>query len=219
MIDGLLQRPPPFLRIASYRRIMEAKLRRRTKHAQPLTVQHHKSGCSPVKALCHLVRPTTISRLVVAVVIDPVECRSFWSLAHVGQEVLKNRPTFTDGNATRGIVPHVFRILSANPFSHGKPRFMCRRMAHSMTGSWLERGSHLARIAAAGYGISRPEAGKHYIEPLATITDNDKHSVSLTSRMGEAIDFPHHSHSAKSLARLYRKSLHHIAKFLERGIS
>lgn len=86
-----------------------------------------------VDGLLIIGRPSAITRLIVAAVVDAlqgVEWRRF--RAHVGKEVVKALPTFADGNAAPAIswVLRSFGILAA--LLHGAPRPVFRRVAFAM---------------------------------------------------------------------------------------
>jgi len=59
--------------------------------------------------------PAAVARLVVAVVVDPVEAAAVGALAHVGEEVGKRMPAFADADpASAVVVPaDVARVLAA----------------------------------------------------------------------------------------------------------
>lgn len=96
--------------------------------------------------------PSAIARLIVAVIVDTIQCQFWWAFAHVGQKVLKRTPSFADRNASTAIVEikSVAEIIAT--LKHGPPRlisaasFTASRMAMSdrvghgdlRTGCWVK---------------------------------------------------------------------------------
>jgi hypothetical protein len=98
--------------------------------------------------------PATVSRLVIAVVIDPVDRKPFpRPLAHIGEEVPEIEPPLGDFNpsATVSRVARVFRIEA--PLLHRLPGGVGRANAFSVVGVSVEE-SRLRPGGFSSLGVS-----------------------------------------------------------------
>ena len=59
---------------------------------------------SAVECLFARCRPTTVVERIRTVVIDAIQRLSKWRISHIGVEVFKDHPTFTNGNSTPAVV-------------------------------------------------------------------------------------------------------------------
>jgi hypothetical protein len=83
-------------------------------------VRHHHVAAAIVLLIAACC-PSAIFGAVSNAVVDPIECGSGWSLAHVGEKVGERHPAIADRNATAAV--HVeFRVLRVKaPLFHSFP--------------------------------------------------------------------------------------------------
>lgn len=74
--------------------------------------------------------PPTIPRLVVAVVVDPVDFHAVWWVPHICHESVHVVPLLADGNASGSIASKRFARLPMAPRHHVDPDLIDLRPAH-----------------------------------------------------------------------------------------
>lgn len=80
--------------------------------------------------------PDAVARLVVAVVINPLQGHAFRSLTHVSEEVLERvPPSLADGDAPAAVPMISSGIRVEAPLFHGAPDVVGARLAHAVPDS------------------------------------------------------------------------------------
>src|SRR4051812_16608769 len=77
----------------------DAQTARRLNEADLLAVDRDRISLAGIGLLLCRGRPTAIRQLVIAVVVDAIDCRSYRAFTHVCQEVGKLEPAVTHPNA------------------------------------------------------------------------------------------------------------------------
>lgn len=87
----------------------------------------------PVECLLELCSPSTISRFVIAVIVDPINgMLPCWALAHVGEKVREFIPSFANLDAARSI-PKIFGMVRIfTTLTHRVPSMVNRRSRFAM---------------------------------------------------------------------------------------
>lgn len=125
-----------------------------------------------VAMLFFVCGPSTIRRLVIAIVINTIKGKSLGSRAHVGQEVLKPAvrisPAFANGYASAAVVRITRLIGLIAAAAHIDPYAICAAFRQTMCASAPTRGiSHIATArfclprlegVAANYGFGTADA-------------------------------------------------------------
>jgi hypothetical protein len=66
-------------------------------------------------------RPTAIAGFVASIVVDALKGQSKWSIPHIGVEIYKDQPTFTDCDASSSIILKGGEIGEEAPVLHSQP--------------------------------------------------------------------------------------------------
>lgn len=126
-----------------------------------------------VSTLLHLGGPAAIAGLIVAIIIDTVQCHTFWSFAHIRKKVLKFIPANAESNTTAPIARIAYIIGVQNSLVHRVPSFVGAAACHSM--------SCIAVVHQASTGTRRAasQVGAAYNFFYSAITPTQPHSLAV----------------------------------------
>ncbi len=90
----------------------------------PAVMEHCPAPSAPVVCLFLCRCPSAIPRLIVSVIVDPVDCVALWAFAHIGNEAVKrvlvafaDHPALANGYAATAIVrPRRAILVAASRF-------------------------------------------------------------------------------------------------------
>jgi hypothetical protein len=108
-----------------------------------------------VVSLLFLSGPPDVPRFVIAIVIDAINCETWWTLSNVREEVDKAIPTFADFDASRAIpliiilVGVIAALVHVFPCTVKIVRSLSRRVAVAVSTTIASAGP---RVAAAKVG-------------------------------------------------------------------
>lgn len=126
----------------------------------PLPFENH--GVGGVISLDNWRRPPAVAGLITFRAVDPVQGRTVWTLAHVGEEVLEYRPALTNCDSGAAVLRIGVGVPVEAAHAHGAPRAVrpsafhsCRVPMPRAIRSSLRR--KLAAQASAGRGVAAPE--------------------------------------------------------------
>lgn len=123
------------------------------------------AGSTGVVGLIDAIRPATVSRLIVALVVDSLERETWRPRPHISEEALKALPSVTDSDATPG-VERPTRAAAA-PLEHGYPTPVRRRTRLPVCPTTGARD--LQFVAPAGAGGPSIETSLLYRDSLAAL--------------------------------------------------
>jgi len=86
-----------------------------------------------VAMLFSICRPLAIVRLIALVIVDALKCQTLWALAHVAYEVLKMKPSVTDGDASTAVVSEGVMCRSVAACEHRSPYHVLARFSASVS--------------------------------------------------------------------------------------
>lgn len=152
-LDGLFQSfldGPSRLYAVSNRVGSNAPLSSRLVQGQLAGRRFNQAGAAAVGCLFMLRCPAAIARLIITVVVDPINRGAFRPLTHIGKKVLKNLPSRSNGNAAPSIIVKRRVLGVATPISHRRPSAPSGGVFHPVTSILASlRGNFFAVKAAA----------------------------------------------------------------------
>lgn len=120
-------------------------------NCEAFSVENNVTVSAPVQRLLKPCRPATVSRLVIAVIVDAINGRSRWASTHVGDERFKVvAPTIANSNAAPAVDGEFLVSRIQAPLFNVQPDFVLRPFALAVGG---ER-KPFSVIAAAARGVA-----------------------------------------------------------------
>lgn len=109
-----------------------------------------------ISCLCDLICPSTISRLVISFVVDPVYLAFRRLLSHVRQKVFKTIPSFADSDSSTSISVKCFVLRISTSVLHYRPTSPCWRYL-GLLRMTVDKVCSVSRFfvkTTAGFGVS-----------------------------------------------------------------
>lgn len=143
-----------------------------------LAINRKASIVPAIVSLGFFVSPTAIVRLIVAIGIDAVNCQPRRRLAHVGQEILEQKPSIANSDAASAVVTELSALRSETAALHKLPDVPRLRFAHHvpalqgadalainlpapasarLSGRGLKESSRTDKLRAATVALAKPD--------------------------------------------------------------
>ena len=169
-----------------------------------------------ISSLFYRSSPATISRLVVAVVVDTINALSGWSFSHIGKKVFKFVPSLANCNSTASVVLPVGRVgvgaSAPNVLPSSVHNGIRRPLAMAVSGGCLTGAFSLKTAARTCMAASQIiHEGFCFV---SAITEAKEFSVDSSAGMNSCGKFLDYSKALKPFADQVEFSSHNDGQFI-----